>query len=116
MAKALGENTPNYFLINIQSYQTEGIREILKSSDGVNPEFVPLVRARMTKINGQSVQDRSYPDERGNWLANREANLSWSKTVNSKIRLQMEVGGAPTIKALRWFPLKGVQQRIWAWQ
>ena len=82
--KTLGENTPNYFLINIQSYQTEGIREILKSSDGVNPEFVPLVRARMTKINGQSVQDRSYPDERGNWLANREANLSWSKTVNSK--------------------------------
>lgn len=82
--KALGENTPNYFLINIQSYQTEGIREILKSSDGVNPEFVPLVRARMTEINGQSVQDRSYPDERGNWLANREANLSWSKTVNSK--------------------------------
>ena len=82
--KALGENTPNYFLINIQSYQTEGIREILKSSDGVNPEFVPLVRARMTKINGQSVQDRSYPDERGNWLANREANLSWSKTVNPK--------------------------------
>lgn len=82
--KALGENTPNYFLINIQSYQTEGIREILKSSDGVNPEFVPLVRARMTEINGQSVQDRSYSDERGNWLANREANLSWSKTVNSK--------------------------------
>ena len=82
--KALGENTPNYFLINIQSYQTEGIREILKSGDGVNPEFVPLVRARMTEINGQSVQDRSYPDERGNWLANREANLSWSKTVNSK--------------------------------
>ena len=82
--KALGENTPNYFLINIQSYQTEGIREILKSSDGVQPEFVPLVRARMTEINGQSVQDRSYPDERGNWLANREANLSWSKTVNSK--------------------------------
>ena len=82
--KALGENTPNYFLINIQSYQTEGIREILKSSDGVLPEFVPLVRARMTEINGQSVQDRSYPDERGKWLANREANLSWSKTVNSK--------------------------------
>ena len=82
--KALGENTPNYFLINIQSYQTEGIREILKSSDGVLPKFVPLVRARMTEINGQSVQDRSYPDERGNWLANREANLSWSKTVNSK--------------------------------
>ena len=44
--KALGENTPNYFLINIQSYQAEGIREILKKSDGVNPEFVPLVRAR----------------------------------------------------------------------
>ena len=82
--KALGENTPNYFLINIQSYQTEGIREILKSSDGVLPKFVPLIRARMTEINGQSVQDRSYPDERGNWLANREANLSWSKTVNSK--------------------------------
>ena len=80
--KALGEGTPNYFLINIQPSQKEGIKEILESSDSVAPNFVPLIRARMTEINGESVQERVYPEERGSWLANREANLSFAKKMN----------------------------------
>ena len=80
--KALGEGTPNYFLINIQPSQKEGIKEILESSDSVAPDFVPLIRARMTEINGESVQERVYPEERGSWLANREANLSFAKKMN----------------------------------
>ena len=80
--KALGEGTPNYFLINIQPSQKEGIKEILESSDSVVPDFVPLIRARMTEINGESVQERVYPEERGSWLANREANLSFAKKMN----------------------------------
>ena len=47
------------------------------------PLFTPLVRARMTKINEQSVKDRDYPNEDGRWLANREANLSWAAELSS---------------------------------
>jgi len=44
---------------------------------------MPLVRARMATINGESVKDREYPTPGGRWMANREANLSWATTLSS---------------------------------
>jgi putative ABC transport system permease protein len=37
----------------------------------------------MLTINGESVKERSYPNEDGEWLANREANLSWTAELSS---------------------------------
>jgi putative ABC transport system permease protein len=36
----------------------------------------------MTTINDESVKDREYPNEDGQWLANREANLSWAAELS----------------------------------
>jgi putative ABC transport system permease protein len=36
----------------------------------------------MTTINDESVKDREYPNEDGQWLANREANLSYSAKLS----------------------------------
>ncbi len=85
--KALDENTPNYFLINIQSNQRTGIKNIIEKHNFDAPEFVPLIRSRLSLINGETVKSRTYPDERGRWLANREANLSWSNTMNSSNKI-----------------------------
>jgi putative ABC transport system permease protein len=41
----------------------------------------------MTTINGESVKERSYPNEDGRWLANREANLSWTAELSSSNEL-----------------------------
>lgn len=85
--KTLGESTPNYFLINIQPEQTDEVKEIFEQYNIPSPDFVPLVRARMSFINDSSVKTMTYPDERGKWMANREANLSWSDSLNKSNKL-----------------------------
>jgi putative ABC transport system permease protein len=47
------------------------------------PQMSPLVRARMTAIDGEAVQDREFPTPGGDWFANREHNLSWAAELSS---------------------------------
>ena len=79
----LAEDAPNHFLINIQPQERASIGEIFQSEGIAAPRFVPLVRARMTEINGESVKTRQYPVEDGEWMANREANLTWADELSS---------------------------------
>jgi putative ABC transport system permease protein len=53
--KSLPENAPNQFLINIQPQEVDAIRSFLQQRGVSEPRFVPLVRARMTTINGRDV-------------------------------------------------------------
>ena len=76
--RTLDQDAPNHFLINIQSHERESIAGIFERDKIVAPEFVPMVRARMTTINGEDVKTRTYPVEDGQWMANREANLTWA--------------------------------------
>ena len=79
----LADDAPNHFLINIQPHETDAIAARFAAAGVEVPAFTPLVRARMTTINGESVKTRSYPNEDGEWLANREANLSWARELSS---------------------------------
>jgi len=79
----LDEDAPNHFLINIQPHELDEVAALFAANGIAPPGFTPLVRARMTAINGESVKERSYPNEEGEWLANREANLSWAKELSS---------------------------------
>ncbi len=80
--QTLNENAPNHFLINIQPDERVSIAEIFQSNGVAAPEFVPMVRARMQTINGEDVKEREYPVEDGEWMANREQNLSWAEQLN----------------------------------
>lgn len=81
--QTLDENAPNHFMINIQPQERESVANIFRSAGIEPPEFMPLVRARMSTINDISVKDREYPDPGGRWMANREANLSFAATLSS---------------------------------
>jgi len=81
--QTLDEDAPNHFLINIQPHEVEAVGALFIANDIEAPAFTPLVRARMTTINGESVKNREYPNEDGKWLANREANLSWTAELSS---------------------------------
>jgi putative ABC transport system permease protein len=81
--QTLDEDAPNHFLINIQPHELDSVAALFVENEVEAPTFTPLVRARMTSINGESVKQRSYPNEEGEWLANREANLSWSAELSS---------------------------------
>jgi putative ABC transport system permease protein len=81
--QSLGEDAPNHFLINIQPHERDSIAGIFQGEGIGAPEFVPLVRARMTEINGESVKTRTYPEQDGEWMANREANLTWAAALST---------------------------------
>lgn len=92
--QTLDEDAPNNFLINIQPQERPSIAAIFESGGVDVPEFVPLVRARMSTINGEDVKTRSYPMEEGEWMANREANLTWASELSS----------SNTLVAGEWWP------------
>jgi putative ABC transport system permease protein len=80
--QTLDENAPNHFLINVQPQERESIAAIFERNGVEAPEFVPMVRARMQTINGEDVKEREYPVEDGEWMANREQNLSWAANIS----------------------------------
>lgn len=70
-------NTPNRFLINIQSDQTEAIKAAFAQNQLAPPELWPMLRGRFVLKNGQAfVAPADQP--RAQRLAEREFNLSVS--------------------------------------
>jgi putative ABC transport system permease protein len=80
--QTLDENAPNNFLINIQPQERDSIAGIFQAAGVAEPNFVPMVRARMQTINDEDVKTREYPAEDGKWMANREQNLTWSESLS----------------------------------
>jgi putative ABC transport system permease protein len=80
--QTIDADAPNHFMINIQPNELESVASIFESADVMAPDFVPLVRARMSTINDEDVKTRSYPDPGGRWMANREANLSFAAKLS----------------------------------
>jgi putative ABC transport system permease protein len=79
----LEDDAPNHFMINIQPHERQSVAGIFEDAGISPPQFVPLVRARMTAINGESVKDREHPTPDGAWFVNREANLSFAGRLSS---------------------------------
>lgn len=73
----LPEDTPNYFLINIQPEEWPGISTLFREELGVEPEFAPLIRGRLASINGMPIEDIEFPSPQGKRFVAREANLTW---------------------------------------
>ncbi|MEX0957729.1 MAG: FtsX-like permease family protein [Burkholderiales bacterium] len=90
---SLPPDAPNRFLVNIQPDQTEAIDAFFDSRGFETPVFYPMVRARLTRINGLEVASADYEDDRARRLTDREFNLSWAT------RMQPD----NTIVAGRWF-------------
>jgi putative ABC transport system permease protein len=67
----LPPESPNYFLINIAPEQVTPVKAFLSEHHIIPQAFWPIVRARLTQINGQLADSSS--DE----SLNRELNLTW---------------------------------------
>ncbi len=80
---SLPADAPNQFMINIQPREVPLIKQFLVEQDLQVPRFVPLVRARLTAINGQDVNQISFADPQGERWAKRESNLSFSDAIQS---------------------------------
>ena len=72
----LEEDTPNYFLFNIQEYDLDNISKYFQSEAALNPEFTPLIRGRLLSAKRFNSDQLSSEN-----LMEREANLTWSESL-----------------------------------
>lgn len=79
--RTIPDAAPNHFLINIQPDQVEALRAFLDSHGVGAPGLYPMVRARLTAINGQQVSAETFADAHARRHAHREFNLSWAEQL-----------------------------------
>ncbi len=74
--ETLDEETPNYFLFNIQEYNLKAISDYLEDEAGVNPDFTPLIRGRLLSASRPGSEGVNFDN-----LMDREANLTWQTDI-----------------------------------
>ena len=79
----LPEDTPNRFLINIQSDQLPLVKNFFEAQGLASQQLYPMVRARLIEINGKPVMADEFEDERAKRLVSREFNISWAEQMQA---------------------------------
>ena len=74
-------DAPNRFIINILPEQKEGVERQLRAAAVQDPVLYPMIRGRLTAINGKPVTRETYQEDRARGLANREFNLSTTQAA-----------------------------------
>lgn len=77
----LPQDAPNYFFVNIPPEERDAFSALLSAQGGEMTRMLPMIRGRMTAINGEPVSDRTYLSPRGEGLASREQNLTWAAQI-----------------------------------
>jgi putative ABC transport system permease protein len=73
----LPPDAPNHFMINVQPDQVAPLQDLFESRSLPAPAYYPMVRGRLTAINGRAVNPEDYANPRAERLAAREFNLSF---------------------------------------
>ncbi len=69
-------DAPNRFIINIQPEQAKGVEQQLRGAGVQNVMLYPMIRGRLTAVNGKQLTRDSYQNGDARRLAEREFNLS----------------------------------------
>jgi putative ABC transport system permease protein len=75
---SLPAETPNFFMINIPADETEQFASFVEERGLPKPTLFPMIRARMTALNGVSMEQLALTSDRARGFAEREQNLSWA--------------------------------------
>jgi len=84
---SLPAGAPNYFMINIRPDEGEAIRAFFAERGLPPTELAPMVRARLTAINGVPVSEIKFAGDRAQDFVEREANLTWAHSLSDDNRL-----------------------------
>lgn len=72
---------PNRFLVNLQQDQLQTLQVFFTDHGLDQPRIFPMVRGRLTAINGKTVTSADYTEQRAKRLIEREFNLSWAREM-----------------------------------
>lgn len=76
--RSLPADVPNNFLINISPDERKPLEDYLDSHGFGTPAMYPMIRARITAINGVPSESVPVKGERGRGFLEREQNLTWA--------------------------------------
>jgi putative ABC transport system permease protein len=74
-------DAPNRFLIGVQPGQLKDVQGFFAARGLAQPEFYPMVRGRLTRVNGRPVSEGDFDEERAKRLVEREFNLSYMREL-----------------------------------
>ncbi|PNP29605.1 ABC transporter permease [Vibrio alginolyticus] len=78
--RTLPADAPNVFALNIGDYELDNYLENLDKNGVTRSQAYPIIRGRLTEINGQNVKEIDYEGE-GSDAIRRELNLTWGDTL-----------------------------------
>jgi putative ABC transport system permease protein len=85
--KSLPSDVPNNFLVNIGPEERAPLEEFLKSHGFGEPTLYPMIRARMTAVNGVPSESIHLKGDSGRGFLEREQNLTWADRLMDDNRL-----------------------------
>jgi putative ABC transport system permease protein len=85
--RTLPANLPNYFFINIPPGERGRFVDFLTAHGARTTRVMPMIRGRLTSINGRSVDELHFEGERADNFATREQNLTWTAELGADNRI-----------------------------
>lgn len=79
--KAMPDNAPNHFALNIFPEQQAGFKQELEQQHISGSQFYPVVRGRLVAINNTPVQQVVSKDSQGESATHRELSLTWTENL-----------------------------------
>ena len=83
-------DSPDLFLLDIQSDQVGRVREVIAANQEASappPRLVPVLRARVVGVAGQEVNLENYEDVRGRGSLGREYTITYRQTLEPNERI-----------------------------
>ncbi|QYD70875.1 ABC transporter permease [Paraburkholderia edwinii] len=86
--KSTPPDAPNEFIIDIQPDQREPVTQYLAKHGFAHVDLSPMVRGRLTAINGKPVNPDAYKGDDARRLVDREFNLSYTTQLPDDNRIE----------------------------
>jgi putative ABC transport system permease protein len=83
----LPASLPNFFFINIPPAERSHFVDYLNAHGARTTRLLPMIRGRLTAINGRSIDTMHFEGERSENFATREQNLTWTTDLGSDNRI-----------------------------
>ena len=91
--RSLPADLPNFFFINIPPAERQDFFAFLEERGADRSRALPMIRARLTQLNGKPVEAIRFADPRGEGYSRRDQNITW----------QADLGNDNLIVAGRWW-------------
>ncbi|HUW27822.1 MAG TPA: FtsX-like permease family protein [Sulfuriferula sp.] len=108
----LPADAPNRFVINIQPNQVAPLQAFFRSHGLAGATLYPMIRGRLTAINGRAVNAAAYADQQTQRLLQREFNLSYADRLTQDNHLIAGNGWNSTNAVPQFSVEQGIAEKL----